>query len=139
MARFETPQFIEREPKVIGPLTFKNAAYLGAPLAIIFILWFVLAEQSLILFIAISGILEGIGITLAFVKIEGRSVPELLVNAFFFLFRPKTYIWKRDDVNIQFKKEEYVNPLVGKEGVPKDQLVQKSRVSDLAVRVQTKK
>jgi len=137
--QFQTPQFIEREAKVIGPLTFKRAGYLGAPLAIIFVLWFLIAADYFIFFIAISLLLQGAGAALAFVKLEGKTIPQVIMNALFFFTRPKTFVWKRGNTDLKFKKEEYINPLTGGESIPKDQLIRKSRVSDLAVKVQTKR
>jgi len=138
MAQFETPQFIEREAKVIGPLTFRRAAYLGVPLAMIFFLWFVLGADNFLAFIVISIILEGIGAALAFIKLEGKSIPAVMMNALLFFARPRTYVWKRGNTKIHFKPEEFINPITGGKGLQKDQLVRKSRVADLAVKVQTK-
>jgi hypothetical protein len=45
MAQFETPQFIERQAKVIGPLTFRGAAYVGVPIILIFLIWFTIADN----------------------------------------------------------------------------------------------
>jgi hypothetical protein len=40
---------------------------------------------------------------------------------------------------LDFKKEEYINEDTAGASIPKDKLLQKSRVADLAVKVQTKK
>ena len=138
MAQFQTPQFIEREAKVIGPLTFKRAAYLGIPLAVIFILWFVIAEKHFILFVALSILLEGAGVALAFMKAGGKSIPQFMMNALFFAAKPRTYIWQRENTKLRFREERFVNPLTNGEGLKKAELVRKSRVADLAVKVQTK-
>lgn len=139
MAQFQTPQFIEREAKVIGPLTFRRAAYLGIPLAGIFLLWFVLAEKSFIAFVAISIVLEGAGAALAFMKMEGKSIPQFMTNALYFTAKPKTYVWQRRNAKLHLREEKFVNPLTNGEGLQKAALVRKSIVADLAVRVQTKK
>ena len=139
MAQFQTPQFIEREAKVIGPLTFRRAAYVGIPLAIIFMLWFMIAENNFILFVAASVLLEGAGVVLAFMKVEGKAIPQFLMNALFFTAKPKAYVWQRGNTKIRFRQEKFVNPVTGGEGLQKAELVRKSRVADLAVKVQTKK
>lgn len=139
MAQFQTPQFIEREAKVIGPLTFKMAGYIGAPLAVIFLLYFVLATKHFILFVALSVLLEGAGVALAFGKVQGKTIPQILINALFFFIKPRTYVWQRGNAKLRFKKEKFVNPLTNGEGLQKAELVRKSRIADLAVRVQTKK
>jgi hypothetical protein len=136
--QFETPQFIDRKAKVIGPLTFRGAGYLGSPLILIFFLWFMLGPSNLILFVAVSLLLEGAGIALAFVNIEGKTIPQILISAAIFFIRPKTYVWKRGDTNFDFKQEKYVNPNTNGEGLQKDQLIRKSRVGDLSIKVQTK-
>src|SRR3989344_180408 len=138
MAQFQTPQFIEREAKVIGPLTFRRAGYVGAPLVIIFMLWFAIAQNYFIIFILASVLLEGAGVILAFMKVGSKSVPEFLMNALFFTAKPKAYVWQRGHSNLRFKEEKFVNPLDNGEGLQKAELVRKSRVADLAVKVQTK-
>lgn len=137
--QYQTPQFIEREAKIIGPLTFKHAAYLGVPLAVNFALWFLIAADYFIVFIFIAVLLQGAGAALAFGKVEGKTIPEVMMNVLFFLSKPKTYVWQRGNAKLHFKKEEYVNPNTDGEGVQKAELVRKSRVADLATRVQTKK
>ncbi len=137
--RFQIPQFIEHEPKVIGPLTFRRAGYVGAPLVFIFFLYFMIAKDYFILFILLSIVLEGIGVVLAFVKIEGKSIPQLLMDATFFLIRPKMYIWKRGRVHLQLREMEYGNPDEKKDGKQKVRLVQKSRIMELGMKVQTKR
>lgn len=139
MAQFQTPQFIEREAKVIGPLTFKRAAYLGIPLAIIFLLWFVIAADNFILFIALSIVLEGAGVALAFMKVEGKAIPQFMMNALFFATKPRTYVWHRGNTKLQFREEKFVNPRTNGEGLQKAELVRNSRIADLATKVQTKK
>ena len=139
MAQFQTPQFIEREAKVIGPLSFRRAAFIGIPLGAIFLLWFVIAENNFILFVALSIVLEGAGVALAFMKVEGKSIPQFLMNALFFFTKPKMYVWKRGKATLRFREEKFVNPRTNGEGLQKAELVRKSRVADLAVKVQTKK
>jgi len=138
MAQFQTPQFIEREAKVIGPLTFKRAAYVGVPLMVIFTLWFVLAEKNFIAFVAISLLLEGAGVALAFMQVGGKAIPQFIMNALFFAAKPRTYVWQRGNTKLRFKEEKFVNPMTNGEGLQKAELVRKSRVADLAVKVQTK-
>ena len=138
MARFQTPQFIEHESKVIGPFTFRRAGYMGAPLPIIFILYFTLTE-NIILFILLAVLLEGTGAALAFVKIGNKSMPQFLLDALFFFIRPKTFVWKRGKASLNFKQVTYGNPQETPEESNEVQLVQKSRIDALATRVQTKK
>mgnify|MGYP001611280403 CR=1 FL=1 len=133
--KFQVPQFIEHEPKVIGPVTFKQAAYLGFPLAFIFLLYFMLAE-NLILFVALAIALEGTGAVFSFLTLSGKSVPRVLLEMLYFFMRPKKYIWMRGKHALRFRQMEYTNP--SKQGLPKVELTQQSTVGNLAMRTQTK-
>lgn len=134
--KFQVPQFIEHEPKVIGPVTFRQAAYLGFPLAFIFLLYFTMSE-NLILFLILAIALEGTGAVLAFLTLSGKSVPRVLLEMLYFGIRPKKYIWmRRGKSSLRFRAMEYTNP--AKEGLPKVELTQRSAVGNLAVRTQTK-
>ena len=133
--KFQVPQFIEHEPKVIGPVTFKQAAYLGFPLACIFLLYFMLAE-NLVVFIVLAVALEGAGAAFAFLTLSGKSVLRVLAEMLYFFVRPKKYIWMRGKHTLRFRQMEYTNP--AKEGLPKVELTQQSAVGNLAVRTQTK-
>ena len=138
MAKFQTPQFVEHEAKVIGPLSFRQAAFIGAPLPIILLLFFILSG-NLMVFVAISIVVEGIGVMLAFVKVEGKSVPQLIMHMLFFGLKPKMYVWRRGKTSLHFKEMEYVGPEGQTEEVKKADLQRKSRVQSLAIRVQTKR
>jgi hypothetical protein len=91
--RFEVPQFIDVEDKIFGPLTFKQFIYLAggaglayvgykiAPLPINFILIVVFA---------------GLGLLLAFYKLNNRTFIELAQAYLSYQIKGKLYIWKRD-------------------------------------------
>tara|TARA_B100001971_G_C17859091_1_gene367423 strand:+ start:134 stop:544 length:411 start_codon:yes stop_codon:yes gene_type:complete len=90
--RFQVPQFIEHEAKVVGPLTFRQAIYLGVPIAIGFFFYF-LAPFSLFLIVTVT--LLGIAIPLAFFKIGGRSMLSVFAGFLQFSISPKAYKWGR--------------------------------------------
>jgi len=137
MARYQTPQFVEHEAKVIGPLSFRQAAYIGMPIPVLLLLFFIFPD-NLVPFVVVTVILEGLAFTLAFVKVEGRTVPQLLTNALFFGVKPKMYIWKRGKSTLHFKEMEYEGPEGQTEDVKKSDVSQRSRVQNLAIQVQTK-
>ncbi|MBI1971398.1 MAG: PrgI family protein [Candidatus Wildermuthbacteria bacterium] len=90
--QFQIPQFIEREAKVVGPLTFKQFVYLGVPGAFAFFLYF---TMPFFIFLVGTIALGFMGFALGFVKIGGRSLPTLIMNALSFSVGPKTYIWQK--------------------------------------------
>jgi hypothetical protein len=104
--RFTIPQFIEHEAKIIGPLTFKQFIFVGVAGAVVFILYFSLAKTNFPLFLLLGAIIMSLAVLLAFVRINGRTLPIILANLFRFSIAPKKYIWKQKSSSIQaFEKE----------------------------------
>jgi hypothetical protein len=118
---FPVPQFIEREAKVIGPLTFRQSLFIGIPFGICFLLYLSLASKNFALFLVISILLLGAGFALAFLKVKGVALPTFLMNAFkFYLFQSKSFFWQKKESQIavfeisfqkETKKEEKPTPL----------------------------
>lgn len=130
--RFQVPQFIEREAKVVGPLTFRQFVYLGIPGAFAFFLYF-LAPFTVFLFGSL--ILGVIGFSLAFVKVGGKPIVSLLLSMLSFKVRPQTYIWRKTDVVQKKAEAQYAQP---KEApISQIALTKQSKVKDLAVKIKT--
>jgi hypothetical protein len=90
--RFQIPQFIETEDKIIGPLTVKQFLFVAAGAGLSFVLYFMLAPAFWIMAVAVIGTLA---LALAFVKINGQPLPRILLSALFFMSRPRLYLWRR--------------------------------------------
>lgn len=104
--RFTVPQFIEREAKIVGPLTFKQFIFIGTAGAICFILYFTLGKTNFSLFLLLAIIILGTAAALAFVQVGGRNLPTVLLNALKFFIMPRIYFWQREEKPmIVFKKE----------------------------------
>jgi len=89
--RFQVPQFIETEDKIVGPLTFKQFIYIaGAGGACVAIYFF------LPLFIAVFLILPiaAFGIALAFLKINNRPFVYTVEAFLKYTIGGRLYIWK---------------------------------------------
>ncbi len=92
--RFQVPQFIETETKIVGPLTWKQFIWvaMGVGLLLVFFRFmtgFVLVFSSMLV-IAVFG-------ALAFLRIEGMSLIEYLLKSLRYALGPKKYFFKRDD------------------------------------------
>jgi len=96
---FTIPQFIEKEAKIVGPLTLKQFAFFGVAIVVCVILYFVL--PPVVFFIFCIPLLIGAGI-MAFYKKEGIPLPGLIVGWFLFLFKPKIYLWKKKGIAPKF-------------------------------------
>jgi len=88
------PQFLERQPLIIGPLVFKQAIYFGIAILISFYLHSV---TPFFVFLILSIPLIGFAFCLSFVKIEGIPLPEIIMQSFGFVFSPKIYLWKKKE------------------------------------------
>ena len=113
--RFAVPQFIEHEAKIIGPLTFKQSAYIGSAAVISFILYHIIPWA---IFLPIAIILALSSCALAFLKINGIPLPTILTNGFNFFISSRIYLWQKKkfksqkQMNIQvFEKTVNVKPL----------------------------
>jgi len=133
---FVVPQFIERKPKVVGPLTFQQFIFIGGGIAICFILYFLKVPFYLLLLSCLA--LVGGGSILAFGKINGRPIFTMIKNFFEFSFSSKMYLWKKGGVvSRAIKIEEAKKEAVEK--APVLSIAEKSRLKNLAARIETGK
>ena len=134
--RFTIPQFIEYETKIVGPLTFKQFIFVGLAGAISFVLYF---SVPFTIFLA-AAIILGLGsLALAFLKIDGLSLPSVLQNFFMFSLSPKIYLWKKREMppKMIIKKEALKEE---KEIAPESDLkiAEKSQLKKLSVEIETR-
>jgi len=92
VATFQVPQFIEQKPKIIGPLTLRQFAFIASASFLSFLSYYVF---DFFLWAVTSVILELAGILLAFGKINGQDSVSILKSFFFFLINTRVYVWSR--------------------------------------------
>ncbi len=116
--RFQIPQFIEIENKIVGPLTLKQFLYLAVAAGISFFFYFVLAFW---LWIILTAILASIAVVLAFVKYNGQPLPKIIFSAFGFFWKPRFYLWQRtvETETFAVKRETLKDFLAGTPSVKK--------------------
>lgn len=103
------PQFIEHDPKLLGPFTLSQTIYVAAALFGTFMLYLFIGEDHFFIFIFIAGILFSVAIFLAFYKVEGLSVSAAIKNSVDYNMKTKLYLWKRKQIPIYLstnKKED---------------------------------
>lgn len=133
MDQFTVPQFIEHEPKIVGPLTFKQFVFVGIAGAICFTLYFTV---PFFVFVLLSIVIMLGGFALAFLKSGGRSLPFVLKNFFVFSLAPKIYLWKHKE-GLPPKVMKFVaTKEAEKSAVPT--AVGKSRLNALSTQIETK-
>ncbi|MGB2762408.1 MAG: PrgI family protein [Minisyncoccales bacterium] len=135
--RFTVPKFIEHEAKIVGPLTFKQFIYVGIAGGISFVLYFTIPlAQCLIAAV----ILMGGALVLAFVKIEGRSLPTIIKDFFMFSSSPKLYIWKKKGLPPKFLEKEPFSTKTaeGKKEKASNLTITGSKLGQLSSQLETK-
>ncbi len=90
--RYQVPQFIDVEDKIVGPFTIKQFLYLAGGGALVFISFFLF---RLVYAITVSIPIAVVAFSLAFVKIGGMSLPRYLTSLIGFAFKPQEYHWKK--------------------------------------------
>lgn len=131
--RYLVPQFIDVEPKMFGPITVRQFIILLYAGLIDFIIWKIFADtrQTLaIILIVLHTFVWGI---IAFTKINGQNFHYFLLNIFRTLKKPKLRIW----LKIRLKALEKEVPPEVVEKIPTKRLPPSSRLSDLALMVDT--
>lgn len=86
------PQFLDLQPKVAGPFTFKQLIFIAGIGVIILILF---TQLKLGTFLLLALPLAGLAVFLAFGKIRGFPAPTVLARSFAFLFMGKVYVWHK--------------------------------------------
>ncbi|PIR37274.1 MAG: hypothetical protein COV34_03570 [Candidatus Zambryskibacteria bacterium CG10_big_fil_rev_8_21_14_0_10_42_12] len=92
--RFQTPQFIDIEDKIIGPLTIKQFVYLAGGAGLCFALYRFLPLFLAIILIIPVATLAG---ALAFYKVNNKGFVNLLEAMVRFVLNSKLYIWKKSE------------------------------------------
>jgi hypothetical protein len=90
--RYQTPQFINIEDKIFGPFSFKQFIYMGGSAGLGYVFYHFL---PILLAIPLIIIVGGLGLALAFYKVNNRPFA-LLIQAFFlYISKNKLYLWKK--------------------------------------------
>lgn len=92
--KFQVPQFIETETRLIGPLTLKQFLWLASGGALVFLL-FITLNKFIFFIVAIP--IGGAFAALAFVKINDTPLINYALYGITYFFNPKQYIFKKEE------------------------------------------
>lgn len=92
--RFEVPQFIDVEDKIVGPFTWRQFVYIAGGIGILVTLWLVL--DSFLLFILLGLPIGALAASLAFQRVNNRPFSIFLESFFSYLTKNKVYLWKKE-------------------------------------------
>jgi len=133
---FIVPKFINREPKIVGFLTFKQFIFVAIPGGICFFLYFLIAKKNFPLFVLIAIVLMGGGLAFGFLKIKGHPLPVFLKNFFTFSTSTKIFVWRR---KIMPPKIQKVKKIEEKAEGPSLKIAERSHLQKISVDIETRK
>ena len=90
--RFQVPQFINIEDKILGPFTIKQFVYLVGGIGMVYILYHFLPFWIAVFFIAPVAVFA---LALAFAKPNGKPFIFLVQAAIQYALSGRLYLWKR--------------------------------------------
>lgn len=91
--KFEVPQFIEVEDKIVGPLTWRQFVYLAGGAGVLIICYF---TMPFILFAIIGLPIGALAGFLAFHKVNNRPFSVFLESAVNYFRKSKLYLWRKE-------------------------------------------
>ena len=92
--QFRVPQFIDIEDKILGPLGWKQLAYVLAGIGLTYLI-FKASSNKVIATILSIPIISLFG-SLAFVKINNKDFLDVMEDASKYFFSNKIYTWQQD-------------------------------------------
>lgn len=92
--RFEVPQFIEIEDKIIGPFSWRQFLYLGGGIGMGAVLFL---TTPFLVFVLFGIPLGGLAFALAYYPINNRPFSYFLEALFQYFYRHRLYLWRRKD------------------------------------------
>ena len=115
--QFQTPQFIEIEDRIFGPLTLKQFLYLagGAGAAVAMYLYIPSKLIAIILIIP----MVAFSLSLAFYKINNKPFIDVVQGAFFYYISDKLYLWKKVEKKPEVQKVDQMQKAKSMLSVPK--------------------
>jgi len=94
--RFQLPQFIETETKIVGPFTLKQFLWIAGGAAVLTLLYMTLRG---ILFFVFALPIGGMFLALAFLKINDVPLLNYVSYGLSYFLNPKKYIFKKEAAN----------------------------------------
>ncbi len=91
--RFEVPQFTDIEPKVVGPLTWKQFVYLAGGAGFLLMIYLSLPKIFFLMIGIPVGVFSG---SLAFHKVNDRPLSFFVEAVVNYILKNKLYLWRRE-------------------------------------------
>jgi len=105
--RYQLPQFIEMEDKLIGPFSLKQFLYLVVVPAFCWLLHYFVRLPYVIL---VGIIFFPIALLMAFYRPNGRPFIDAIRGLLKYIKRPQMYVWKRVPVSTKTNSQRRKQP-----------------------------
>jgi len=132
--QYIVPQFIDKEDRIIGPITVRQFLICLGAAGVIFVEYKLLRTAYFIVALILTAGLAG---TFAFIKINGQPFHLFFVNFLQTQVRPKLRVWNKD---LSLQELKGVQKVVGLPAIEKVQLKKRpssTKLRDLALVVNT--
>jgi hypothetical protein len=116
--RYEVPQFIDIEERIVGPLTLPQFFYVAGGAGAAYVAYRFLPP---IINIAVAVAVIGFGCALAFVRINNRPFPVMLYAMLGYWGGTKMYLWSFDRATKQKPRKEVIEMNNNKKQLLSDQ------------------
>ncbi len=93
--RFQVPQFVDIEDKIVGPLTLKQFLHYVVAVMVLAPFW---ALVDLALFITLAIPVLGMAALFAHMRIYGQTLATMVSRALGFYFKGRFYLWQRGTI-----------------------------------------
>ena len=132
---FLIPKFIERQPRIIWTITFRQFIFLALVGGGLGLLYLMIASKFLFWLIAI--LTMGFSFAFVFVRIGGRPFGIVLFHFFHYITRPKLYLWQRKAAPPKLLKKAKVPEAKEEREGPILKIAEKSRLREMARKIET--
>ncbi|OGN08009.1 MAG: hypothetical protein A3C61_02130 [Candidatus Yanofskybacteria bacterium RIFCSPHIGHO2_02_FULL_39_10] len=92
--KFQVPQFIETETKLIGPFTLKQFLWLASGGSLIFFMFLIMNR---LVFFIVAFPIGAFFVALAFVRFNEAPLVNYVLYGITYLVNPKRYIFKKEE------------------------------------------
>lgn len=96
MTKYQVPQFIQTEVKIVGPFNLKQFLWIATGASLIFVLFMV--TQGMFFFIG-AVFMGSISLAFAFLKIDGLPLINYVAYMLSYTLNPKQYLYKNEQAS----------------------------------------
>lgn len=134
-SQFTVPQFLDVEPKILGPITLRQFIIMVGVIVAEFLIYRIFL--NVLAMIAIGLPVAALGSAFAFGKVNGQPLHYIILNFIQYMKKPIRRVWDKtlsdQDLRVYLKKEPAPEPKIKLQKAP----LETSRLSELTLMVNT--